>query len=76
MCVELTKKNPAAATTTVMMALKTKSHFHPGTPCRPSSVSCIDTCMKETNMEEAGYDVPNIAIRVASSDGVLVVRRG
>ena len=29
--------------------------------------------MNETNIDEAGYDVPKMAMRVASSDGVLEV---
>jgi hypothetical protein len=82
----LTKKNPAAATTTVMMALKmnltvsiridgdqrTYSHLQPAIPYVPSKVSWIATCMKETNIEAAGYELLNIATLVANSDGVLL----
>ena len=82
----LTRKNPAAATTTVMMALKmnlvvssridrcgkTYSHLQPAIPYDPSRVSCMATCMKETNIEAAGYELLNIATLVASSEGVLL----
>jgi hypothetical protein len=83
---KMTKKNPAAATTTVMMALKmnlvvsswvdddqwTHSHLQPAIPYVPFRVSWIATCMNETNIEAAGYELLNIATLVANSDGVLL----
>lgn len=65
-----TRKKPARATMTVMMALNTKSHCQPRRPPLPSIPLCNAACMKETKMLAPGYDVPKMAIRVAISEGV------
>ena len=64
---------PGVSAVLVGTLCPTHSHFQPGTPCLPSSVTCIATCMNDTNIDEAGSDVPKMAMRVASSDGVLGV---
>lgn len=58
-------------TSGIALEASTHSHFQPGTPALPSSVDWMATCMNETNICEAGYEVPKMAIRVANSRGVL-----
>jgi hypothetical protein len=49
----------------------TYSHLQPAMPERPSSVFVKLACMAETNMAEAGYEALKMAIRAATSRGVL-----
>lgn len=56
----------------LLRLLITHSQRHPSMPCAPFNVSWIATCMNETNMDAAGYELLKIATRVASSLGVLL----